>query len=225
MSRKLKALVCVAHPDDETIFFGGVIASKKYDWTAVCVTDANADGLGRERAKQFQAACRKLSVKESIFLQHPDIFDQRLDVIKLMNDLNQLGKFQQVYTHGPLGEYGHKHHQDVSFATYTVFAESAKMFSPAYNIYPHMKVPLDEETFQLKTEILRKIYAGESARTLSFLPATAAEGFSTLTLAEVNAIYSFLIGQGTLHKRQLHAYRWLADYIENRHFELKSRPF
>ena len=227
MSRKLKALVCVAHPDDETIFFGGLIATKKYDWTVVCVTDANADGLGKERMGQFKKACHLLGVKKIIFLNYPDLFDQRLNTEKLIQDFNNINSqefYKYIFTHGILGEYGHKHHQDVSYATHKVF-QRQKIFSVAYNLYPELSVGLSQKIYNLKTKLLSKIYAGESMRFLGFLPATSSEGFVALKYKEVEEIYSFIVGQKKLITSNLKAYRWLAHFIENRDFELKTRPF
>jgi len=225
MSRKMKALVCVAHPDDETIFFGGVIQAKKYDWTAVCVTDANADGFGQERYKQFQKACRKLGIQKTIFLNYPDLFDQRLDAKKLSADLKKLGTFDVVYTHGVLGEYGHIHHQDVCFAVFQTFAKTSKIYSPAYNIFPQIKVPLSQKAYNLKTAILSDIYAGESMRFLGLLPATSFEGFVQLENSEVEEIYLHILKKKKLNKKKLKTYAWLADYIARHDYQLKLRPF
>jgi len=231
MSRKLKALVCIAHPDDEVLFFGGLIAAKNYDWTIICVTDANADQLGAHRKQQFKKSCQLLGVKKIIFLDYPDVFDKRLDTSRLTDDLKSISdrtQFKFVFTHGVLGEYGHQHHQDVCFATYKSFlaGPKTKIFSVAYNLYPDIKINLNEKLFKLKTKILWKIYASETRRLLNFLPATSCEGFTQVTLKEVEEIYSFIIkDQNSLNKKNLKTYLWLYDYIASRDFELKSRPF
>lgn len=225
MKKKTKALICIAHPDDETIFFGGLILSKQYDWTAVCVTDANADGQGAKRMDQFRKACRRLNIQKTFCLNYPDIFSERVDTQKLILDLKKLGSFQKVLTHGPLGEYGHIHHQDVSWATYQVFGDESEIISPAYNVYPEIKISLSKKDFQTKIKILREIYAGESMRFLGLLPATSAEGYVKFAKSEVDHIYQFIIKKQELEPRKLKHYRWLVDYIRDRLYELKMRPF
>jgi len=228
MSRKLKALVCVAHPDDETIFFAGLILSKKYDWTILCVTDANADGKGAERMGQFKRACQKLGAAQSLTLGYPDVFGERLNTQNLIQDLKkfqQERKFDFVFTHGPLGEYGHYHHQDVCFSVHQAFAQKSKIFSVAYNTYPMLKVPLTPRNYQIKTSILQKIYAGETSRFLNFLPATSFEGYVRLSQSEVNEIYHFQVSSQKMNRKKLKAYQWLYDFIENKNLDLKSRPF
>ncbi len=228
MSRKLKALVCIAHPDDETLFFGGLISAHKYDWTIVLATDANADGLGDERMKRFQKSCKLLGIKKIIYLGYPDIFNQRLDTTKLANDLREIAskeKFNVVFTHGILGEYGHHHHQDVCYAVYQSFSPKTKVYSAAYNTFPELKVVLSKKLFDLKTKILWKIYSEETKALLHFLPATSAEGFVRLSLKEVNEVYAVVNGQKELEKKNLKVYSWLNEYIQAKNYELKARPF
>src|SRR5690606_31192293 len=108
MSKQKKvSLVVVAHPDDETLFFGGLILSspKKY-WHIVCATDANADGLGATRHRQFEAACKKLGVKSWTFFNLPDVFSKRLEIgviQKKLAELSERFKITEVFTHGPTG--------------------------------------------------------------------------------------------------------------------------
>ena len=228
MSRKLKALVCIAHPDDETLFFGGLISSRKYDWTVILATDANADGLGTERKKRFKKSCKLLGIKKMIYLDFPDIFDQRLDMKKLIGDLQKISKkekYQIIFTHGILGEYGHQHHQDVCYAVYQSFAPKTKIYSAAYNTFPELKVSLTKKLFNLKTKILWKIYADETKSLLHFLPATSDEGFVRLGLKEVDELYAVVNGKKELNKKNLKVYSWLGEYIQGKNYELKARPF
>ena len=225
MSRKLNALVCIAHPDDETIFFGGLILSKKYNWTVACVTNANADGHGRARMLQFHKSCRKLGIKKIVHFSYEDKFRKRLPVDYLIPELSALGQFDVVYTHGILGEYGHVQHQDVSYAVHQAFNSTSKVYSVAYNIYPQIQVRLTARHFKIKTDILWKIYSGESMRFLNLLPATSSEGFCQVSLAEVEELYQFARRLKKLNAKKLKVYSWLTGYIQHRDFELKFRPF
>src|ERR1035438_7598997 len=106
-----KALVIVAHPDDETIFFGGAILSLRYAWDVVCLTDGDADGKGQKRAEDFKLACKRLGAKKAHILGFKDRFESRLDIDSVESQLNEFvkanGPYKVMFTHGPLGEYGH----------------------------------------------------------------------------------------------------------------------
>ena len=106
-------LLVVAHPDDETIFFGGLVqVYRRRPWKVICVTDGNADGEGEKRKKDFFSACTQLIAKSFEMWDFPDRFGQRLDIDRLAQRL-KTENAAEVFTHGALGEYGHPHHQDV----------------------------------------------------------------------------------------------------------------
>lgn len=225
MSRKIKALVVSAHPDDETLFFGGLILQKKYDWTVICITDGNADGLGNIRQRQFGQACRLLGVKNYACLQFPDNFRKRLSLSKIISALHGLGRFDVVFTHDILGEYGHPHHQDVSYAVHKAFEKTAPVFSTAYNILPDIQISLRAKDFGTKTKILATVYTGETRRFLHFLPATSSEGFSRISHGEVEALYTFCLKKTLPSAARLKRYRWLRPYFSAGYGHLKIRPF
>jgi LmbE family N-acetylglucosaminyl deacetylase len=225
MAEKLKALLCIAHPDDEVIFFGGLLQQRKYDWTVACATDANADGKGKRRLKDFHRSCKMLGVRETVCFGLPDVFSRRLNQTKLIQCIRSLGSFNRVYTHGVLGEYGHRHHQDVSFAVHQTFQGRTSVFSAAYNTYADEFCQLTRSQFKMKTKILQEIYSGESNRFLNFLPATHSEAFVRVSLLEVTAIYQYICKKRPIRNHDLRVYSWLYDYLKNRDFELKSRPF
>nr|HPI41640.1 PIG-L family deacetylase [Pseudobdellovibrionaceae bacterium] len=67
-TQKLNNLLVIAHPDDEALFFSGLVLYHKKDhWTIVCVTDANADENGTKRKKDFKKSCKLLGVEKHYF--------------------------------------------------------------------------------------------------------------------------------------------------------------
>lgn len=103
-----RALV-VAHPDDESIWFGGLLAAEPGDWTTICCSIPRTDPV---RAWKFFEACDVLKTKPRLLpfgeggarepLQHLDVLD--------------LSGFDQIVTHNVVGEYGHFHHVQINRA-------------------------------------------------------------------------------------------------------------
>lgn len=225
MSKGNYNLIVTAHPDDETIFFGGLILSRPQPpWKVICVTDANADGQGGLRRKQFQTACRQLGIKSSDWLGFPDIYDQRLDVEKLSSLLQKEARPKKIFTHGILGEYGHPHHQDVSYAVHKAFPRQ-EVYSVAWNCFPHLSVKITKEDFRKKLRILTHTYGSETQRFLNLLPATAVENFIQVSLREVEALYQVLSQDLVLQESKLKVYKGLSGHLEELKKRAKQRAF
>lgn len=221
-------LLCVAHPDDETIFFGGLVqrlAKEKSakPWLVICMTNGNADGEGRKRKKQFEKACSLLGVKGAQWWGYEDVFEKRLPVTEIATRLRELPTPNMIFTHGIIGEYGHPHHQDVSFAVHNAFAGHDKVFSCAYNANPDIGIELETKEFETKSKILMEVYGSETQRFLNLLPSTSYEGFLQVTLKEVEALYSYFAQGKPLRVKDLKAYGWLAGFLKNRRSQ--PRPF
>lgn len=225
MSKKKYSLLVVAHPDDESIFFSGLLMNdRSRPWKVICVTDGNADQMGATRADQLMKACKLLKVKFEHW-DFQDRFEERLDTEDLIQRLQKLEKPNVVYTHGILGEYGHPHHQDVSYAVHKTFIKSIPVWSVSYNTLPQKYFRLTKSQYKIKTKIITQIYQSETLRFLNFLPLTSSEGYLKISLAEVEHIYSYFTGKDILSKSKLKIFRHLFDYLKERRALLPTRPF
>lgn len=225
MSKQKRNLLIVAHPDDETLFFAGpILKMRARPWEVVCATDGNADGQGTKRKNQFDKACRRLGVRHIHHLHLPDRFEKRLDTDKIQSFLQSQERPALVFTHGPIGEYGHPHHQDVSWAVHDFYIkQNVAVWAPAYNCLAKKIIRLSKQEFQLKTKILSEIYYSETKRLIHFLPATSVEHYTQFSRQEVNALYKYLCGHGRLQKQHLKEYSWHFKYLQN--MKKATRPF
>ena len=215
-----KLLIC-AHPDDETIFFGGLLLQHPGEFKVILVTDANADGRGKERMEEFKSALKQLGVSEFAMIGLPDIYEKRIELKVLKEALkNELGgNYKEVYTHNVLGEYGHPHHQDVSFCVHHIF--NCPVYSTAYNAYPEKVIHLTEDEFKIKSKICIETYGEETRRFLNLLPINSCEGFQKTELAEIDTIYDYLVNEKDLS--DLKNFDHLRSYLI--HIKNLNRPF
>jgi LmbE family N-acetylglucosaminyl deacetylase len=111
----------VSHPDDEALFFGGLVLSPPgydypwgVDWTVICCSVPRVDPI---RAWKFFDACQALSATgvpvsgRLLPYQEPEptepLEDERLALL-------DLEPYDRIVTHGAEGEYGHRHHVSLS---------------------------------------------------------------------------------------------------------------
>ena len=99
----MKSALVVAHADDESLFFGGLLASEPGDWTVICCSIARADPI---RSYKFFDACEVLGAKGRLL----PFAEALLETPHHLNKLDLSG-FDRIVTHGAAGEYGHAHHK------------------------------------------------------------------------------------------------------------------
>src|SRR6185369_9909067 len=94
----MKRVLVVAHPDDESLFFGGLLASEPGDWTVISCSIPRTDPI---RAWKFFDACEVLGAKPRLL----PFSETEFNISAL-----ELSSFDQIVTHNSAGEYGHPQH-------------------------------------------------------------------------------------------------------------------
>jgi len=132
--------VIVAHPDDETLWYGGtIISNKSVNWHIVCVTDGGDGRDGARRCGEFESACGALGAASTQVLGYPDGFRRPIDVRRLVQDLKARmpASIEAVLTHGFSDV--HHHHREVLIACCLAFEHcELGMFAPSYRVPPHV---------------------------------------------------------------------------------------
>lgn len=130
-----RALLVVAHPDDETIFFGALLHELRtcgQEVDIVCASGSFRTPLmTKVRRAEFQLACGLVGARPVLL----DLSDQRpaLDADRLDARLREVARstrYDRVFTHGPWGEYGHRHHVDVARAVHRAFSNVRSLSGP-----------------------------------------------------------------------------------------------
>ena len=193
-------LVIVAHPDDETIWMGGkILKDRESDWTIFSL----CRGTDNDRMPKFIKVCRLLNAKCII----TDLEDEKLMPLeiefvakKIEDNLPKLD-FNNVYTHGINGEYGHIRHIEVHKAVKKLIDErkiackKALVFSyvpgnvisnhdknlkiPVANNNSDITVNLDKKTHMKKLSLINKTY-GFTEESFEFMSSGAKEAFFIL---------------------------------------------
>jgi LmbE family N-acetylglucosaminyl deacetylase len=159
MNDPLRLMLLAAHPDDESLGFGGVLAHYARAGVETFVLAATRGDRGRYlghrfgspehpgpqaladiRTREVEAACRVLGVRDVIVLDYPD---QQLDqaepsgaIAAIVGHLRRI-RPQVILTFAPDGAYGHPDHIAISqFATAAAIASADPCFAAGAQLGP-----------------------------------------------------------------------------------------
>src|SRR5258708_804774 len=158
MADKLKLMAILAHPDDESLGNGGILARYaaegieihlvsatrgEYGWFGDEREYPGTETLGKMREAELHAAARVLGIHSVSFL---DYLDGQLDaahpaeiIAKIVGHLRHV-KPDVVVTFGQYGAYGHPDHIAISQFTTAAIVEAASCSSLYYSDLPRHQV-------------------------------------------------------------------------------------
>ncbi len=147
MAETLKLMCVLAHPDDESLGTGGILAKYAAEgveaylitatrgergWMGDEQDDPGLETLGRLRTGELQAAAQALGLREVHFLDYVDGDLDQADpgeaIEKIVAHLRRI-RPQVVVTFDPFGAYGHPDHIAISQFTQAAIVAAA---DPAY---------------------------------------------------------------------------------------------
>ncbi len=170
----VRAAVLVAHPDDETLWAGGVILTHPdWDWYIASLCRASDP----DRAPRFARVVAALNatgvmadVDDSSELLPVPAEDIQLEITRLVNGR----AFDLIFTHGPKGEYtSHPRHEQVSEAVLKMWKFGSlvarRLYMFAYTDHRRSTLPqaipeadckfdLPEEIWQKKYDLITGLY-------------------------------------------------------------------
>ena len=187
--KRKRALVIVAHPDDETIWMGGMILrNKDWDWT-ICSLCRAAD---LDRAPKFRKVCFGYGARAII----SDLDDEVLEDLEIDEVVDKIkenvdGKYDYVFTHGENGEYGHIRHKETHKAVKRMFGEGElqceNVFFFSYEMKDGKKIPdsrgadfgisLTKSELEQKRKIIKDVY-GFTSESFEYLSSGGKENFT-----------------------------------------------
>lgn len=174
-----RCLVIVAHPDDETIWMGGMILKHKdWKWTILCL--CRKDDF--DRAPRFMKVCEYYGAEGIMGDLDDKILKPLSDdiIVSKMKELLRKRKYDYIFTHGENGEYGHLRHKEIHRAVKKMTGEGELecekvyyfSYLPGNEKAPHdeaLKIPvpsvkaeeiikLNDKQFKDKFKLITEVY-------------------------------------------------------------------
>ena len=187
-----KVLVVVTHPDDETIWMGGILLKNSGKWNTIIFSLCRKYDI--DRAPKFKRACGIFNAKSFM----SDLEDEKLNKIPLKETIKRIkefsGSYDKIFTHGRNGEYGHIRHRDVHNAVNRMLHDKSLSCKELYYFsyqkkgkyaYPKKKsdmfIYLNKNLFKKKKMLVRNVY-GFHKNGFEDICCRAAEAFNVMRI-------------------------------------------
>ena len=143
--------IVVAHPDDETLWAGGlVLKNNDLDWSALCCSIPRIDPI---RAWDWHMACQKLGINRTLLCPFQETSpDTPLECVPIVRGASC------IVTHGMQGEYGHAHHRQIHW----MYTDSSTVPVLCFNVGQSSEytIVLSDEEFSAKMAALKSYHHG-----------------------------------------------------------------
>jgi LmbE family N-acetylglucosaminyl deacetylase len=245
MSTGRRLMAVLAHPDDESLGFGGTLAKYAVDGTDVVVVTATRGdhggfrgyrpgdpqhpgpvALGTIREAELRAAARELGVREVSVLGYHDKQLDRADPREVIGRIAALLRRLRpdvVVTFGPDGAYGHPDHIAISqFATAAVVAAADATLATASDGtpgHPHAVSKLYYLAWPESTWRAYQAAVGTPASKVDGVErhATAWPDWAITTEIDTSDVWPTVWRAVSCHASQLAAYERLRDLPPEHH--------
>lgn len=161
--KKVREVMIVSHPDDESLFFSQVLLHGEKSITVFCLTN----GYNPIRRHEFYQAIKYYGVNGHI-LKIPDetilyfLFNNKT-IMHIVKKLNKTyNNISLIYTHNREGEYGHKHHRITSDIVAKVFKNSKIMVPISSSEIKEDTYLLSENELEAKKFVFNKLYKSQT---------------------------------------------------------------
>lgn len=205
-----KVLIITAHPDDEALWFSSIALRNNAD--LICITCGNNKKIRARRLEELETSCHLLGIGNLEVLNFNDDFESRLDIDKLAKILDKFKSenYDEVYTHGPLGDTNeHIHHQDISYVVNQVFDN---VYCTAWNLYPTIINNLSEGEYRIKKFIMGTIYHVEYYRLIETYEISSVEKFIKISRDASKVYYWGIANFGDNHDFLSKSYKDIWGY-------------
>ncbi len=198
LENAIRALVVVAHPDDETIWMGGTLARhRNVKWT-IFVLCRKSDP---DRMPKFMRVAKYYGARGIICdLEDEGIMSIEESIPVIQNTIRAKlpqREWDVLFVHGANGEYGHPRHKGVHRAVKTMLQtgelKAKQVFFFAYRLGAKKKIAIPRENarytmelsnqgWKAKRNVIKKLYDFQSS-SFENRSCSKIEAFSVLGLA------------------------------------------
>jgi LmbE family N-acetylglucosaminyl deacetylase len=241
MSDKLRLMCILAHPDDESLGTGGILARYAAEgvvtslvtatrgergWQGNAAAYPGPHALGQMREAELRAATQVLALREVVFLNYQD---GELDRANPAEAIGQLVAHVRrlrpdvVVTFDPTGYYGHPDHIAISqFATAAIVAAADPSYAGPPTFPSHRVAKLYYLALSRAASAAYQEAFGDLVMPVDGTERRAAgwENWAITTQIDTTAYWQQVWQAVSCHQTQLPAYKMLRDLPEEHHHHL-----